>query len=306
MNSETKQKVQKLDELLRRLLDLFPCPTKGSQFVIWPSERDLWELRRGVRDLAMTQRKKETFTTAWKWKAYELVNNRWPKLRLVKRLNELVDRARDRLKGPNANELSRIRIDASTGALKAIQLLEHLEAIQEDANKAAEIDWQDYKELLFNQGSCRLACDAKPQLRRSGFSYSSASIIESSRERCYARALEILTDDLRYQALRDQARPLVNWIAVVAYDNPDYYDVVISNHMERKAEFAKWSFADFDESEREKRQRAQNRKRQFIHRLRGIFTRRERAMLAKFEYNKASSEFRSKVSEADFVRRFSR
>jgi hypothetical protein len=160
--------------------------------------------------------------------------------------------------------------------------------------------------LLFGQGSYKLACDVEPQFQRSGFSYSNASIIESSRERCYARALEILTDDLRYQALRNQARPLLSWIATVAYHNPDYYDLVISNDMEWKAEFAEWSFADFDESQKKKRQRAQNRERQFIHRIRGTFTRRERAMLAKIEYHKAPSEFRSKVSEADFVRKFSR
>jgi hypothetical protein len=236
MNAATKQKVQKLDELLETFLVLLPYPTRERQIAHWPSDRQLWVLRHAVRDLVMTQRKKETFTIAWTWQGYELVNRRWPKLRLVKRLNELVERARNWLKEANATEFARIRLDASNAGPKSKRLLEHMEAIQEDANKAAEIDWQDYKELLFGQGSYVLACDAsEPQLRRSGFSYGNASISEPSRERCYARALEILTDDLRYQSLRNQAWPLLTWIAVAAYDNPDYYDVVISNHMECKA-----------------------------------------------------------------------
>jgi len=306
MKAETKQKVQKLDELLETFLILFPHPATESQIVEWPSERQLWDLRRDVRELVMTQRKKETFRTAWTWKAYELVDRRWPRLRLVKRLNELVDRARDRLKEASETELQRLRRAASEDTPKAKQLLKRLEAIQQDASKAAKIDWQDYKELLFKSGNPRLACDAEVRLQRSGFSYSDASINKPSRERCYARALEILADDLRYQASRDKARPLLSWIAVAAYDNLDYYDVVESNDMEWKANAAKWGFAEFDESERKKVRRAHNRERQSIHRLRGIYTRRERAMLAKIKYHKASGEFRSKVSEADFVQKFSR
>jgi hypothetical protein len=166
MKAETKQKVQKLDGLLKSFLDLLPYPTRENQLVHWPSHRELSDLRHAIRDLAMTQRKKETFKTAWTWKAYELVNKRWPKLRLVKRINELVERARHWLKEANATELSRIRIDASTGAPKAKRLLEDLEAIQEDANNAAEIDWQDYKELLFQQGSYRFAIPKAALLRQ--------------------------------------------------------------------------------------------------------------------------------------------
>jgi hypothetical protein len=302
MNAATKQKVQKLDKLLKELLDCFPS-ANVAQDAFWPSDKELFALNRAVHDLAMTQRKKDCFKT-WYWKAYELVNRRWPKLKLVKRLNLLVGRARDRLKESGETELNWIRREAFKGAPKAKQLLEHLESIQVDA-KAAEIDWQEYKQLLFRPGSYRLACDApQPQLKRLGFSCNNVSISEPSRERCYARALEMLTNDLRYQPLRDKARPLLAWIAI--HDNPDYYDVLKENHMEWLNWFAKDSLDDLVQSQKRHRELAQQRFRQSLHRLRSIFTSRERMALAKVLYHKAPSQFRSNVSEADYVRKISR
>ena len=300
MSAATEQKKQKLDELLTTLLALFPSRSV-CQTALWPSEKELFPLDRAVRDLAMTQRKKLLLG----WEAYELVNKRWPKLRLVKRLNLLVERARDRLKDAGKSELKRIRREAFEGAPKAKRLLEHLESIQVDTNETAKIDWQDYKQLLFKPGSYRLACDApEPQLPRSGFSYNRASISEPSRERCYARALEILTDDLRYQPLRDKAQPLLNWIAI--RDNPDYDDVLKENDMEWLNWFAKDSLDDLVQSQKRHRELAQQRFRQSLHRLRSIFTSRERMALAKVLYHKAPSQFRSNVSEADYVRKISR
>jgi hypothetical protein len=302
MNTETEQKVQKVDELLTDILVHFPYPMRRGETDFWPALKELSRLDIEVFDLAMTQRKKPLLPF---WKAFELVNRRWPKLKLVKRVKELIEHAHDRLKEIGESELERIRRKAFAGAPKAKRLLEYLEAIQVDANKTAEIDWQDYKELLFGPGNCRIACDApEPRLRRSGFSYSSALIIKPSRERCYARALEILTTDLRYEPLRDKARPLLCWMITIRI--PDYYGVLKSNHLEWLVSLDEKINADVAEKSRKEEQRAQNRERQDLHRLRSIFTSHERALFAKVAYQKASDEFRTEVSEADFVRRISR
>lgn len=172
MDAETEQKVQKVDELLTDILVQFPYPMRRGETDFWPALKELPRLDIAVLDLAMTQRKKPLLPF---WKAFELVNRRWPKLKLVKRVKELIEHAHDRLKEIGESELERIRCKAFEGAPKAKRLLEYLEAIQVDANKTAEIDWQDYKELLFGPGNYRIACDApEPRLRRSGFSYSSA------------------------------------------------------------------------------------------------------------------------------------
>jgi hypothetical protein len=301
MNAETEQKVQKVDELLTDILVHFPSPT-GEEAVCWPSVKELSSLDIAVLNLAMTQRKKPLLPF---WKAFELVNRRWPKLKLIKRVKELVEHACDRLKEASKSELEPIRREAFEGAANARRLIEHLETIQVHANKAAAIDWQDYKELLFRRGNYRLACDGPaPELRRSGFSYSNVSISEPSRERCYARALEILTDDLRYQPLRNKAGPLLCWM--VTSRSPDYYGVLKSHHMEWLVRLDKEITADTKEKSKKQEQREQNLSRQRLHRLRKIFTSRERAVLARAMYHKAPGEFRADVSEADFVRKFSR
>jgi hypothetical protein len=296
VHPETGWKKQKLDDLLA---DILARVISDNDF--WPSDTVLSGLNLTVLALAMTQRKKLLLPH---WKAYELVNRRWPKIKLIKRVKELVAHARDRLKEANATELSRIRRDAFEGAPKAHELLEYLEAIQEGVNKAAQIDWQEYKELLFKLGNYRLACDQPaPELRRSGFSYSNVSMSEPSRERCYTRALEILAEDLRYEPLRDKALSLLVWMVISQV--PDYYGVLKSSRMGGLIIFDRRMDADIAERLRKKEQRAKNLARQRLHRLRKIFTSRERAVLASVMYHKAPSEFRER-SEADFVRRFSR
>jgi hypothetical protein len=106
--------------------------------------------------------------------------------------------------------------------------------------------------------------------------------------------------------VRDEALPLLKWIGVYAR-NPDYYDLLKWDyHSEWLSEFAKESSADLDQSLRKQKTRAQNLERQHIHRLRSKLTSRERVILAKVFYHKAPSQFRAKVSEADFVRKISR
>jgi hypothetical protein len=298
MSAETEQKKKRVDELLTDIL-LRPVVSETD---FWPSIKALCRLDGAVFALAMIQRKMPPQPT---WRAFELVNKRWPKLKLVKRVKEFIERAHDRLKEASKSELEGIRREAFEGTPKAKRLIEHLEAIQMGAKQAAGVDWHDYKELLFRSGSYRLACDApKAELQRSGFRYSSISVSEPSRERCYARALEILTDDLGYEPLRAEARPLLCWM--IAIRIPDYYGVLKSNHLESLVRLDEEINAVIAERSRKEEQRTQNRDRQNLHRLRSILTSRERALLAKIAYHKAPDEFRTDVSEADFVRRISR
>jgi hypothetical protein len=116
----------------------------------------------------------------------------------------------------------------------------------------------------------------------------------------------IVEDEFYYQPVRDEALPLLKWIGVYA-QNPDYYDVLKWDyHSEWLCSFAIDSHADIDQSLRGRKIKEQNLIRQNIHRLRSKFTSRERMVLAKVWYQKAPSQFRSNVSEADYVRKFSR
>jgi len=95
MNTETKQKVQKVDKLLTDILVHFPSP-RGGETDLWPSVEELCDLDIAVLNLAMTQREKPLRPF---WKAFKLVNRRWPKLKLVKRVKDFVEHARDRVFG---------------------------------------------------------------------------------------------------------------------------------------------------------------------------------------------------------------
>jgi hypothetical protein len=92
---------QSRDRLVKTLHDLRGCclppiPSReGEDTTIWPSETDLRELDLAVLDLAMFER--ENPPTPF-WKAYELVNKRSPGIRLISKLNALVNRASQRLK----------------------------------------------------------------------------------------------------------------------------------------------------------------------------------------------------------------
>jgi hypothetical protein len=288
MSAETKQKVQKLDEHLTALLDQFP-PIRVRQRANWPSQDDLNVFHFDVCKLAKL---KNPYYPAWR--AYKLVNKCWPSIRLISRIDKLVNRARERLQEVPVSYLERLRREAYEGVPEAKRFWTDFEKFG-GAWDADCIEWERYEKVLFSRSDNELVrpdSGDPPGLRRL---------------KCYARALEFIVDDeFYYQPVRDEALPLLKWIGGYA-QNPDYYDVLKWDyHSEWLCRFAIESHADIDQSLRGRKTRAQNLERQHIHRLRSKLTSRERVILGKVLYHKAASDFQAEVSEADFVRKFSR
>jgi hypothetical protein len=163
---------------------------------LFPSRGELKELDSAVVTLAMVGRKKAITTLTPYWKAYECVNKKWPEIRLLPRLNELVGRAEKILKEAGESDLIRLQQKASP---EAIRLANDLERIQADASKASEIEWEDYERLLG---------DGKPFYLPYGNSAPRGV-------RCYVRALLLITDHLCHSQLRREAFPMVKWIAEI-------------------------------------------------------------------------------------------
>jgi hypothetical protein len=290
MSLTTKQKVQKLDEHLTALLDQFP-PIGVSQTASWPSLDELTVFHFDVCELVKPQRKNPYYPA---WRAYKLVNKRWPSIRLISRVDKLVNRARERLQEVPVSGLERLRREDHEGMPEAMRFWTDFEAFG-GAWNADRIEWEHHEKVLFSRSDNELV---RPQ---------SGDPPGLRRLKCYARALEfIVEDEFYYQPLRDEALPLLKWIGVYA-QNPDYYDFLKWDyHSEWLSGFAKESLDDLAHSEKRHREKAQQRIRQGIHRLRSILTSRERMVLAKGWYHKKPSQFRAKVSEADFVRKISR
>jgi hypothetical protein len=188
------------DRLLKALRAMGECCHSPLEEALWPLWEQLNELHSAVVGLAMIKGKKPITLLTPYWKAYERVNKWEPQLRLIPRVKELVGRADKLSKEAGESELVRLRRKASEGLPEAQQLTEYLEAIQEDARAAGKIEWENCEGLLFARSDnkpVQLACDSPT----------------SSRVRCYARALEIIVDDLSYRPLRDQSLPLLTWIA---------------------------------------------------------------------------------------------
>jgi len=216
-----------------------------AQMIFWPAKDELSELDSAVLSLALTERKKSPTP---RWKAYVLVDQRWPGYCLVSRLNALILRARNLLEEAGESGLTRLRREAEGSGERVSEargFLAHLRAIKKNIKEAAKITWQDYQHLLFQPGVSKrtqLACGDSPA---------------SLRVLCYSRALEIIVDHEVREPLRDKARPLLEWIARVG--NPAYSDLL------KWDDFAKW-MAEHDreraEAERAQHKRAQDRERQ--------------------------------------------
>jgi hypothetical protein len=166
----------------------------------WPSDAQLDGLHFAVMDLAMMERKKPITAQTPYWTAYKRVDKRHSEIRLIPRVKELVGRADRLLKEVGDSDLVRLRRKVATGVSEAKRLAKNLEALEEGLSKVGKIEWENYEGLLF------CGSDNKPVQLQCG------DLPASSRMRCYARALEILTDHLREWPLRNQALPLLIWI----------------------------------------------------------------------------------------------
>jgi hypothetical protein len=182
---------------------------------LWPESRDLGKLDSAVEALDLMEHKKPLLPL---WKTYERVNKRWRGIGLVRKVNWFVKCGRERLSETSKTDLMRLTREAVERVVKrqrdvpgSERLFEALEAIRENVLNADGINWQDYEQFLPPSGNklVQLMRGDSPVLQR---------------VKCYARTLQILVDDLRYQTLRDQVRPFTEWIAHLG--NKAYYDLL--------------------------------------------------------------------------------
>jgi len=182
------------------------------RMTFWPRSDDLSALDSSVETLARSNREKVPKPL---WKAFELVNQRWPGFRLIHRLDALVSRARNLLKEAGESDLMWVRREARGSgerALEAKKFLADLRRIQKDPKTAAKIKWEHYERFL-----------SKPGLKKGvqlwcGDHAASAGVV------CYARALEMIVDDEYRKRFLDDTEPLLRWIAQLG--NPAYSDVL--------------------------------------------------------------------------------
>jgi hypothetical protein len=119
-----------------------------SPVTLWPGGELLEQLNSVVMDLFLTRRRHLPHPY---WKAYKWVNKLLPKIRLVRTVDQLVERARNRLREAGESYLMRLNREAHKGATQAQQLGKALREIKENVSKASKIKWEDYEQLLFRQ-----------------------------------------------------------------------------------------------------------------------------------------------------------
>jgi len=168
---------------------------------IWPDRGFLRDLENDVMFLIATKRKKQPSPA---WKAFQLLNRLLRSLRLVLRVNNLVKRARERLKEAGESPMSKLERQAEQGDEDARKLLRDIAAIRDGQAAAKKIDWTQHERALAQFSRTR---SVEP-------SYGRSAPLES---RCYARALELVVEDYRRKPLRDKSWPLVEWLARIGH-----------------------------------------------------------------------------------------
>jgi len=171
------------------------------QMTFWPAADLLAALDSSIKRLAMLDREKVPKPL---WKAFQLVNKRWPGFRLIRCLDGLVSRARKLLEEAGESDLTqagREAQDSGERASEAKRFLADLRKIQKNLRMAAKIKWGRYEHFLFQPpGNKRVELACK--------------LPAPTAVRCYARTLEIIVDDELRKPLRDKARPLLEWEAM--------------------------------------------------------------------------------------------
>ena len=201
------------EQLFLRLEKLTRCcqpPGKWRQ--TWcPDCVFLQSLENNVILLIETERKNRPSPA---WKAFQLLDRRMPKLLLVKRVDNLMKRARDRLEEDAQHPLSKLERQAECGHENAQKLLRDIAAIRDGQNAAKKINWTEHESTLAQFSRTR---SVEPLYGRSA----------PLEFRCYARALELIVDDCRREPLKSW--PLTEWAArighpdaksLLAFDDP--------------------------------------------------------------------------------------
>jgi RNA polymerase sigma factor (sigma-70 family) len=168
------------------------------EFTWWPNANLLERIEDGVLTIALTQRK---FPERKIWKNFELVNKRKKKLHLLKQVNDLVERARERFIKANFSDLEALSWECREDK-DAQNLLRDIGQIEKDDRAAKTIDWAQYKGIL-----SRFSDDGSV----AGASGSDTALA------CYARVLELIVDHRRWEKLRKESEALVYWLLKIGH-----------------------------------------------------------------------------------------
>jgi hypothetical protein len=162
----------------------------------WPPWDLLNGLTQAVITLANLELKRPHLST---WKAFKRVDRLRSGFRLIHRIDNLVQRAENRLSEAGQSDLSKLRRiadGAEEPSLRAKRFLADLQKVQADPTAAAKIDWASHHLVLKRR----------------------------TNKDCYIRALQIIAAHQALQPLRREALPLLTWIAGLG--NPAYEHVL--------------------------------------------------------------------------------
>jgi hypothetical protein len=196
------------------------CQPERATGTVWPSSELLQSLENSVKLLTAEERK-----APLSWRAFQRLDKRKPRLRLVLRLDNLVKRARGRFEEAGQPLLSKLKRQADRGDKDARKLLRDIAAISGGQAAPKKIGWTQHERTL---GQFSRTRSVEP-------SYGRSAPLEY---RCYARALELLVDDYRREALRRRSMPLLEWVATIGHPsakNLVAFDYATECEIERKA-----------------------------------------------------------------------
>ncbi len=210
-DEEKECPTSRIEEWLKRLDNYCREPDtrmKRKQFTRWPSAGDFEGLMMNVEFYCETRRAR--------WKTLQRLDRRIPSLRLVLRVNNLVKRAKDRLAEAGESCVGVLRRQAISGKKDADALLRDIARVRKNLKAAKEIDWTQHEKVLgqFSRTqTVELSCGrsaAPPEVR------------------CYARALELIVDNYRYE-LQTGPDALISWLNRI--DHPAAQELLALNHI---------------------------------------------------------------------------
>lgn len=183
-------------------------PELFKRYTFWPSRGLLQSLEENVELLIKPERDKPPSPA---WKAFQLLDKRIPSLRLILRVNNLVKRAKERLKNTGESVLSKAARD--TDSVEAQNLLRDLVLQKQNLGELLKDHDKRYRARLESRGLMLWLCkighpDAKDLLALGHVPASMARIHDSiSQERKMMRQREKARDRDRRYRLRKKTSP---------------------------------------------------------------------------------------------------
>jgi RNA polymerase sigma-70 factor (ECF subfamily) len=134
------------------------------------------------------------------------VNKRNRKLHLVDHVNDLVSRARERFAELGWSKLEELSWKEDEGARK---LLRDIRRVRQNLSAAKTIDWAQHKGILSKLSD------------EEHFAHSSGNDIALA---CYARVLELIVEEPKWEKLREQSQALVFWLLKIGHPGTEGRD----------------------------------------------------------------------------------